>query len=332
MTGFAYPMMFLLLALPLVMRVVLPRVNDKNEDALKVPFFDDMRRLSPPGGRSVFGGLRFRRLLGALIWILLVAAAANPQWVGEPSKVPSEGRNLMMVLDISGSMQEADFAIQNQAVRRWDAVRAVANAFVQKRQGDRIGVVLFGERSYLYVPLTYDLKTVSDLLKEADVGMAGTQTAIGDALGLALKTMIDVPAESRVVVLLSDGAANAGVMKPQEAAELAEKMGVKVYTIGAGSDAVQMMGMFGMMQMPRGDEIDEKTLREIARKTGGRYFRAKNTRELLEIYKEIDALEPVVNDDVFVRPVKTLFYYPLAAAFILSVLGAALFMTGRRTA
>lgn len=332
MTGFAYPMMFLLLALPLVMRVVLPRVNDKNEDALKVPFFDDMRRLSPPGGRSVFGGLRFRRLLGALIWILLVAAAANPQWVGEPSKVPSEGRNLMMVLDISGSMQEADFAIQNQAVRRWDAVRAVADAFVQKRQGDRIGVVLFGERSYLYVPLTYDLKTVSDLLKEADVGMAGTQTAIGDALGLALKTMIDVPAESRVVVLLSDGAANAGVMKPQEAAELAEKMGVKVYTIGAGSDAVQMMGMFGMMQMPRGDEIDEKTLREIARKTGGRYFRAKNTRELLEIYKEIDALEPVVNDDVFVRPVKTLFYYPLVAAFILSVLGAALFMTGRRTA
>lgn len=332
MTGFAYPMMFLLLALPLVMRVVLPRVNDKNEDALKVPFFDDMRRLSPPGGRSVFGGLRFRRLLGALIWILLVAAAANPQWVGEPSKVPSEGRNLMMVLDISGSMQEADFAIQNQAVRRWDAVRAVANAFVQKRQGDRIGVVLFGERSYLYVPLTYDLKTVSDLLKEADVGMAGTQTAIGDALGLALKTMIDVPAESRVVVLLSDGAANAGVMKPQEAAELAEKMGVKVYTIGAGSDAVQMMGMFGMMQMPRGDEIDEKTLREIARKTGGRYFRAKNTRELLEIYKEIDALEPVVNDNVFVRPVKMLFYYPLAAAFILSVLGAALFMMGRRTA
>lgn len=332
MTGFAFPMMFLLLAAPLIMRVVLPRVNDKNEDALKVPFFEDMRRLSPAGGRSVFSGLRFRRLLGALIWILLVTAAANPQWVGEPSKVPSEGRNLMLVLDISGSMQEADFAIQNQAVRRWDAVQAVADAFVQKRQGDRVGVVLFGERSYLYVPLTYDLKTVSDLLKEADVGMAGSQTAIGDALGLALKTMIDVPAESRVVVLLSDGAANAGVMKPLEAAELAEKMGVKVYTIGAGSDMVQMMGMFGMMQMPRGDEIDEKTLQEIARKTGGRYFRAKNTRELLEIYKEIDDLEPVVNDDVFVRPVKRLFYYPLSAAFVLSVLGALRFITGRRTA
>lgn len=332
MIGFAYPLMFLLLAVPLIMRAVLPRVNDGNEDALKVPFFDDMNRLPQAGGRSVFGGLRFRRLSGALIWILLVAAAANPRWVGEPSEVPSEGRNLMLVLDISGSMQETDFTVRDQAVRRWDAVRAVADAFVNKRQGDRVGVVLFGERSYLYVPLTYDLKTVSDLLKEADVGMAGSQTAIGDALGLALKTMIDVPAESKVVVLLSDGAANAGAMKPLEAAELAKKAGVKVYTVGAGSDTVRMMGMFGMMQMPRGDEIDEKTLREIARETGGRYFRAKNTRELLEIYKEIDALEPVENDDVFVRPVKTLFYYPLAAAFILSVLGAFHFITGGRSA
>lgn len=332
MTGFVYPMMFLLLPLPLIMRMILPRVNDKNEDALKVPFFEEMDRLSSVRARSVWGSLHIRRFLGALVWVLLVTAASGPQWTGEPSKVPSEGRNLMLVLDISGSMQEADFAIQNKAVRRWDAVQAVADAFVRKRQGDRIGIVLFGERSYLYVPLTFDLKTVSDLLKEADVGMAGSQTAIGDALGLALKTMIDVPAKSKVIILLSDGSANAGVMKPLEAAELAEKMGVKVYTIGAGSDMVQMMGVFGMMQMPRGDEIDEKTLQEIARKTGGRYFRAKDTRELLEIYKEIDALEPVVNDDVYIRPVKTLFYYPLAAAFALSILMTVQLIIGRRSA
>ena len=330
MTHFVWWGLFVLLPLPLIMRLVLPRVGDKSVEALKVPFFNDVTALPTSRRLTALSGLKARRIFGALIWALLVCAAARPQWTGEAAKVPSEGRNLMLVLDISGSMQEADFAVQNQAVRRWDAVQAVADAFVKKRRGDRIGVVLFGERSYLYVPLTYDLKTVSDLLKEADVGMAGSQTAIGDALGLALKTMIDVPAESRVVVLLSDGAANAGVMKPLEAAELAEKMGVKVYTIGAGSDMVQMMGMFGMMQMPRGDEIDEKTLQEIARKTGGRYFRAKNTQELLEIYSEIDALEPVVNDDVFVRPVKTLFYYPLAAAFVLSVLGALRFMTGRR--
>ena len=330
MTSFVFPIMFFLLPVPLIMRAVLPRVNNENEDALKVPFFSEMESLSAGRGRMKLGGLRIRRILGALIWILLVTAAAGPQWTGKPAKIPSEGRNLMLVLDISGSMDEADFVIQNRAVRRWDAVQAVADAFIQKREGDRVGIVLFGERAYLYAPLTFDLKTVSDLLREADVGMAGPQTAIGDALGIALKTMIDVPSESKVIVLLSDGAANAGKMKPAEAAELAAKMGVKVYTIGAGSDVRQMGGMFGMIPFARNDEIDEKALNEIAQKTGGKYFRAKNTKELLEIYKEIDALEPVKNDDVFVRPVKVLFYYPLAAAFGLSVLGALFMLTGRR--
>lgn len=330
MTSFVFPLAFLLLPLPFIMQAVLPCVNQENEDALKVPFFDDIRVLSHSGTRSVFQKFHVRRLLGLLIWGLLVTAAAGPRWVGEAVKMPAQGRNLMLVLDISGSMEEADFSVQNRAVRRWDVVRAVADAFIQKRKGDRVGVVLFGERAYLYTPLTYDVKTVSDLLKEADVGMAGTQTALGDALGLALKTMVDVPDESKVIVLLSDGAANAGTMRPAEAAELAAKMGVKVYTIGAGSDTVQMMGLFGVMQMPRGDEIDEKTLQEIAQKTQGRYFRAKNTQELIEIYKEIDALEPVDNDDVFIRPVKTLFYYPLGAAFILSILGAVMLLIDRR--
>lgn len=330
MTSFVFPLAFLLLPLPFIMQAVLPCVNQENEDALKVPFFDDIRVLSHSGTRSVFQKFHVRRLLGFLIWGLLVTAAAGPRWVGEAVKMPAQGRNLMLVLDISGSMEEADFSVQNRAVRRWDVVRAVADAFIQKRKGDRVGVVLFGERAYLYTPLTYDVKTVSDLLKEADVGMAGTQTALGDALGLALKTMVDVPDESKVIVLLSDGAANAGTMRPAEAAELAAKMGVKVYTIGAGSDTVQMMGLFGVMQMPRGDEIDEKTLQEIAQKTQGRYFRAKNTQELIEIYKEIDALEPVDNDDVFIRPVKTLFYYPLGAAFILSILGAVMLLIDRR--
>ena len=330
MTSFVFPLAFLLLPLPFIMQAVLPCVNQENEDALKVPFFDDIRVLSHSGTRSVFQKFHVRRLLGLLIWGLLVTAAAGPRWVGEAVKMPAQGRNLMLVLDISGSMEEADFSVQNRAVRRRDVVRAVADAFIQKRKGDRVGVVLFGERAYLYTPLTYDVKTVSDLLKEADVGMAGTQTALGDALGLALKTMVDVPDESKVIVLLSDGAANAGTMRPAEAAELAAKMGVKVYTIGAGSDTVQMMGLFGVMQMPRGDEIDEKTLQEIAQKTQGRYFRAKNTQELIEIYKEIDALEPVDNDDVFIRPVKTLFYYPLGAAFVLSILGAVMLLIDRR--
>ena len=330
MSGFAFPFLFLLLPLPLIIRKVLPPAENKDADALKVPFFAEMEQLTFHKKHKRFGNIHFRRLLGALIWILLVTAAAGPRWVGMPAKIPSEGRNLMLVLDISGSMEEADFIVQNRPVRRWDVVQAVADEFVKKREGDRVGIVLFGERAYLYVPLTHDLKTVSDLLGEADVGMAGSQTAIGDALGIALKTMADVPAKSKVVVLLSDGAANAGRMKPLEAAELAEKMGVKVYTIGAGSDMTQIGGLFGMIPFSGSDDIDEKTLQEIAKKTGGKYFRAKNTQELLGIYKEIDALEPVKNEDVFVRPVKTLFYYPLSVAFTLSVLLAVSLLADRR--
>ncbi len=330
MTGFAFPWVFLLLPLPLLVRAVLPPVRDKADDALKVPFFDSVAALDASGGRGAAVKKNVLRLLGAAVWLLLIAAAANPVWTGAPVKIPTQGRNLMLVLDVSGSMQEADFAYQNRAIRRWDAVQAVADAFVQKRKGDRVGVVLFGERAYLYVPLSYDVATVSQLLREVDVGMAGTRTAIGDALGVALKTMIDVPATGKVVVLLSDGAANAGVMRPTEAADLAQKAGVKVYTVGVGSDTIETTGLFGTLSLPRGDEIDEKTLKEIAAKTGGKYYRAKNTTDLIEIYGEIDKLEPVKNEDVFARPVKTLFRYPLAAAFVLSVSGALIAAAGRR--
>lgn len=329
MTHFVWWGLFVLLPLPLIMRLVLPRVGDKSVEALKVPFFNDVTALPTSRRLTALSGLKARRIFGALIWALLVCAAARPQWTGEAAKVSSEGRNLMVVLDISGSMREPDFELNGRRVTRWDAVQAVADSFIKKREGDRVGVVLFGERAYLYAPLTFDLKTVSDLLKEADVGMAGTQTAIGDALGLALKTMIDVPAQSKVIVLLSDGAANAGRMRPLEAAEIAAKSGVKVYTIGAGSDSVLVQGLFGAVKMSRDGEIDERTLKEIAEKTGGEYFRAKDTQQLQRIYDKIDALEPVKNDDVFVRPVKELFYYPLAAAFALSVLGALLMLAGR---
>lgn len=329
MFRFVVPLMFLLLPVPLLMRALLPRADSKNDEALKVPFYDDLKTLPRRRAFAVLGGTSVRRVLALAVWALVVCAAARPQWAGEAQKIESEGRNLMLALDVSGSMAEPDFMLNNSPVRRWDAVQAVAQHFLKKREGDRVGVILFGERAYLYAPLTYDLQTVSTLLAEADVGMAGRQTAIGDALGLALKNMVDLPAKSKVVVLLSDGVANAGVMKPLEAAEIAKKAGVKVYTVGAGSDTVAMAGLFGMMQMPRGDEIDEETLKQIAQMTGGRYFRAKNTAELVDIYDDINALEPVKNDAVFVRPVKELFYIPLAAAFALSVLGALSFLVKR---
>lgn len=332
MTHFAWIWMFVLLPLPLLMRRLLPRAGNGDGQALKVPFFESVSSLSVSRRPSFAVGLKARRILGASVWLLLVCAAARPQWTGEALKVPSEGRNLMLVLDISGSMREGDFELNGRPVTRWDAVRSVADAFVKKREGDRVGVVLFGERAYVYVPLTFDLKTVSTLLNEAEVGMAGTQTAIGDALGLALKATEEVPAQSRVIVLLSDGEANAGTFRPLDAARLAEKAGVKIYTIGAGSDSVAFQGMFGSVKLPRDAEIDERTLKSIAAMTGGEYFRAKDTLQLERIYDKIDALEPVKNDDVFVRPVKELFYYPLALAFGLSVLAALGVAAGRDAA
>ena len=318
--------MFALLIAPFVVRGILPRAPDRFGEALRVPFFKAVETM-PAGARlSVFGRTSFRKMLAALVWTALVCAAARPQWAGEARKIASEGRNLMLALDVSGSMEEADFVLNGRPVRRWDAVRAVAQNFAGKRKGDRVGVVLFGARAYLFVPLTYDVETVVSLLDESDVGMAGRQTAIGDALGLSLKTMTDVPARSKVVVLLSDGAANAGAMRPAEAAQIAKKAGVKVYTVGVGSDTAEMHTLFGTVHVPRGDEIDEATLKHIAKETGGRYFRAKNITELVDIYDDINRLEAVKNDDVFVRPVKELYYWPLTAAFALSVLGAAGFL------
>ena len=166
MTHFVWWGLFVLLPLPLIMRLVLPRVGDKSVEALKVPFFNDVTALPTSRRLTALSGLKARRIFGALIWALLVCAAARPQWTGEAAKVPSEGRNLMVVLDISGSMREPDFELNGRRVTRWDAVQAVADSFIKKREGDRVGVVLFGERAYLYAPLTFDLKTVSDLLKE----------------------------------------------------------------------------------------------------------------------------------------------------------------------
>lgn len=232
MFHFVAPLMFLLLPLPLLMRAVLPRADAQNDDALKVPFYAALKTLPERRAFAVLGGASVRRFLALTVWALLVCAAARPQWAGEAQKIESEGRNLMLVLDVSGSMAEPDFVLNGSPVRRWDAVQAVARHFLKKREGDRVGVILFGERAYLYTPLTYDLQTVSTLLAEADVGMAGRQTAIGDALGLALKNTVDLPAKSKVVVLLSDGAANAGVMKPLEAAEIAKKRGLKCIPSG----------------------------------------------------------------------------------------------------
>lgn len=325
MTHFVYPWLLILLPLPFVLPHVLPKAGMKNQDALKIPFFDALTAL-PSKNRSVFsGGSGMRKIFGVLVWILLSVSAARPQWTGEPVSLPVEGRNIFLVLDVSGSMAEKDFEDGRFFISRWEAVKRVAKDFIQKRSGDRIGVVLFGSRAYRFLPLTPDLNTAAQMLDEAGVGLAGTQTAVGDGLLLALKELANEPEKSKVVILLSDGVANAGKVRPDGAATVAAKEKVKVYTIGAGSEPVEFGGFFGTLGAG-GAEIDEESLKRIAQMTGGAYFRAADYKALQSVYKTIDALEPVKKEDLFVRPVKELYYFPLAGAFFISVAGVLLTM------
>ncbi|WP_456445502.1 vWA domain-containing protein [Thiolapillus sp.] len=311
MLEFAWPWLFLLLPLPLLVRL-LPPVS-RPQAALKVPFLEDFQQLQSRLRRRA-GSSRAALWLAALAWLLLVTGAARPQWQGEPVPLPMEGRDLMLAVDLSGSMAEEDFVIGRQRVDRLTATKIVAGNFIEKRKGDRLGLILFGEQAYLQAPLTYDLKTVKTLLEEAFINMAGQKTAIGDAIGLAIKRLRNKKGE-KVLILMSDGENTAGQMDPLKAAELAAEEGLKIYTIGIGADPEA--DFFGMVSSR--SALDEKTLTRIAQITGGRYFRARDTAELVAIYDAIDAMEPVENEKRFFRPVDELFYWPAGTALLLSL-------------
>jgi Ca-activated chloride channel family protein len=311
----AWPWLLLALPLPLLVRWLLPRAESPDATAVRVPFFGilgqaaDQPRSAAP---------RWPLLLAALAWLLLVLAAARPQWLGEPVPLPMAGRDLMLAVDISGSMTEDDMVIGGRVVDRLTAVKAVAGDFIERREGDRVGLILFGQQAYLQTPLTFDRETARTLLFESAVGLAGRETAIGDAIGLAVKRLRDQPTEERVLILLTDGANTAGRIPPLKAAELASAAGVRIHTIGVGSDPRAGFGAFAL-SMGR-NPLDEATLSAIADATGGRYFRARDVRELQGIYATLDELEPVESDQQTFRPVGELFAWPLAASLLLSAL------------
>jgi len=320
MLEFAWPWLFLVLPLPWLVRRLLPPVR-RREAALRVPFLDDFRE--PAGAaRSVAGGSRSALWLGALAWLLLVTAAARPQWQGEAVPLPREGRDLMLAVDLSGSMAERDFTLGNRWVDRLTATKVVVGDFIERRKGDRIGLILFGDRAYLQAPLTHDRKTVKQLLDETFIKMAGQKTAIGDAIGLAIKRLRGKQGE-KVLILVSDGENTAGQVDPLKAAELAHEEGLRIYTVGIGSETP--LDPFGLST---GSGLDERTLEAIARITGGRYFRARDTDSLIRIYDAIDRLEPVAGEARLFRPVDERFHWPLAASLLLAL---GLLWTRRRT-
>lgn len=270
-------------------------------------------------------------LLLSLCWLATVAALSRPLWIGEPVALPTNGRDILLAVDISGSMERGDMQLNGRQVNRLVAVKSVVGDFVIERQGDRLGLILFGEKAYLQTPLTFDRLTMQSLLEEAQIGFAGTNgTAIGDAIGLAVKRLQDRPEHHRVVILLTDGANNAGELEPLKAADLAQRANVKIYTIGIGAEVQETWGLFGKRVTNPSADLDEATLTGIAQMTGGQFFRARDPEELKAIYAELNRLEPLEQDVETIRPVATLFHWPLGIALALSLLIAVLRLNSTR--
>ena len=315
MIHFAWPWMLALLPLPWLhfrgRRAVQP-----GGAAVFLPF---MAEVAAPAATVRATG-RWRRVVFAMIWALLIAAAVRPQWLGEPLAAPTTGRRILLAVDVSGSMATQDMA---NGASRLQVVQQVAGQFIDGRRGDQVGLILFGTQPYLQAPLTPDLSTVHRFLDEAVVGVAGTETAIGDAIGLAIKRLRAEAAngattkgegDHTILILLTDGESNAGTLQPLQAARFAAEAGLRIYTIGVGAAA--RVGFFGSMG---NNDLDEDTLKAIAKITGGQYFRATDANALQSVYAQIEKLEPVAGRDQWLRPTDEWFSYPLALALLLSV-------------
>ncbi len=316
MIEFVWPLVFFCLPLPWLVRWFIPPADATRQAALKAPFLEELQDL--PSAHRIATPKHSLLWLAIVAWVLLVTAAARPQWLGEPIELAMSGRDLMLAVDLSGSMDIQDFKLNGKAVDRLTATKAVAGKFIERRAGDRIGLILFGDRAYLQAPLTFDRKTVHTLLEESAIGLAGEKTAIGDAIGLAVKRLRENPENQRILILLSDGANTAGEVQPLQAAELAVKEKLKIYTIGVGSDEMIIRDFFGTRRVNPSEDLDEKTMTALATKTGGQYFRARDTDELDKIYAMLDELEPVEKDKRYYRPRVELFPWPLGMALILA--------------
>ncbi len=325
MYSLAWPWMLLALPLPLIVRKLIPAITGSADAGLKVPSLTGFDLLTDRS--EVEQLLNWRFWIIVVAWILLVLASARPERIGDELDVQVSGRNLMLAVDLSGSMDAKDFELGNRKVDRLTATKAVASDFISRREGDRIGLILFGEKAYLQVPLTLDRETVKVLLLEAFIGLAGEKTAIGDAITLAVKRIYEQgeDADEQVLVLLTDGANTAGSVLPIRAAELARQIGLRIYTIGIGADSMVVNSPLGGTRRTNpSSDLDEETLNKIAELTGGRYFRARDTAALQEIYRILDKMEPVEEPEAGFRPVKSMYHWPLGGAMALASLLALL--------
>ncbi len=321
MIEFAWPWMFMLLPLPLAAWWLLPAYRER-QVSIQIPFFADVVEATgetPREGAVVLSRRPLQMVGAALIWVLLVAAVARPEWVGDPVHHDVSARDLMLAVDISGSMQQQDFKASSGAVlQRLDGIKAVISDFIARRSGDRIGLIVFGTRAYVQVPFTQDIATARELLDQTQVGMAGEQTVIGDAIGLAIKTFEASKAPQKLVILLTDGNDTGSKVPPAHAADIAKQRGVTIYTIGVGDP-----------EATGDNRVDLSTLRDVAARTDGQFFRAEDGAQLEAIYADIDRLAPVKLQSMTWRPRIPMFQWPLSASVVIALLLWTILLIGR---
>ena len=300
---------WLLILLPLYW--LLPRrKNNAAEGALEHSFLMSLSAVNDKNNQTT----TIDKWLSLAIWILLVGALVRPLWIGAPIFDESNGRNLYLSVDLSESMLERDMTWNGRAIERYQAVQAVVGEFVENRKNDFIGLVVFGSYADIQSPLTPDTNAIKELLADLRPGMAEGSTAIGDGLALAVKQLRESNSPDKVIILLSDGENNSGNVTPEQATQVAAQSGIKVYTIGFGSDGRNsLLGRFGF----GGSSIDEATLKDIAEKTDGEYFRAASTQDLIDVFKLIDQLEPSEEYEDQLRVVTELYWIPLSLSLLL---------------
>jgi Ca-activated chloride channel homolog len=306
---FEYRWLLLALALPLLVYALLPAYKEER-DSVRFTFFRyiaDAARLQPAPGATVAKSTVLQKILGVLCWCLIVVALARPQFVEPPIQKIQPARDLMLALDISQSMDTPDFLTPAGArIRRVDAVKQVVSSFIEKRAGDRIGLIVFGTGAYPVAPFTLDHDTCQKILAGIRSGMAGPQTVIGDAIGLAIKQFESSDAKERVLILLTDGNDTGSKMPPTKAAEIAKQRGILIHVVGIGDPKAT------------GEEkVDYAVLKSIAAATGGQLFHGENQAELQRVYDTLDRITPQNHKTLTYRPKRPLFMYPLGAAMLI---------------
>jgi len=309
---FAWPWVFALLPLPILVWWLMPPYRAR-QASIQVPFFDRVAAATgqtPQRGAVVMRRRAAQMIAATLIWILIVAALARPQWVSDPVTRDVSARDLILAVDISGSMDQTDFRTpEGQTLTRLDGVKRVIRDFIARRHGDRIALILFGTKAYVQVPFTQDLQTAQQLLEQTRVGMAGQQTAIGDTIGLAIKTLENSTAKQKLLILLTDGNDTASRVPPEHAADIAQQNGLVIYTIGVGDPAASGE-----------NRVDLGVLKSVASTTGGEFFRAEDGAQLQAIYADIERLVPAKLQTLSWRPKLPLFQWPLGGAVIVALL------------